>query len=598
MAGLSVFLLPFTFVLLFVFPGLFDSSMMSRLAIYPLAGTVIFFLGRKNISLTHILTGAAVGLLPVISLLWNSSFTGGIPFAVRWFSFGLMIIGFSGTVNRWGVRSHIKGLVGAAILTSLLMLFLGADSVTGNANRAGMVLSLGFLGNIVLFNRRKWFSWAIQLVLLSAIFLSYFYISWIACITGMIILFLPRNLKISPWVVLVIMILGQILFSMAPQFAGQIGPSLELRTRIWRSSATLMASNLPLGTGAGSSRLQVFNSGEPELRLLSGGDKRIDFLHSESLTILVEQGIPGLMLLLFLLYWFSRKCQSAEQLSLLVAFWILFTSDLPLATPLGAIPAAFFIGSVSPIKSKTIRIHSGIPILLCVLSLFWCFTVLSGYAAFGNNGRRTVEDLEYASRRIPWEERVFLASGRVHLQNGMILAALEDSDNFLDLYPDYYRGWELRASALSAAGRDSHSAWARATLLIPDNIDFPDRILFALNAVQPDELPPDTMIAIAATIINSAGALTETIRNLPPPGLVFASEKCLLLSRQSRALSVNQSAIMWVFAGSFSAAAGAESSEDLLADILSDIQLYDYLNSAYREEADKVILEIENLQGQ
>ncbi len=589
MAGFSTFLLPFTFVLLFVLPDLFDPSMMSRLAVYPLAGTVILFLGRKNLSLTHIISGAAISLLPMISLLWNSSFIGGIPFAVRWFSFGLMIIGFSGTVKRWGLRPHIKGLVGAALLTSLLMLFMGTDTVTGNANRAGMILSLGFLGNLVLFNKTKWYSWAIQLVLISAIYISFFYISWIACAVGMVIFLLPKNRKIKPWIVLLVMITGQIIFSMVPQFAGQIGPTLELRTRIWRSSTALVTQNLPLGTGAGSSRLQVLNSGEPELRALSGSEKRIDFLHSESLTMIVEQGIPGLLLLLFLLFWFSRKCYAAIQFSFLAAFWILFTSDLPLATPLGAIPAAFFIGSIPPISTKTIKIHLGIPLLLGVFSLFWCFTVLAGYGALGNRGRATLEELEYASARIPWEERVFLASGVMHLQNGMILAALEDSDNFIALYPDNYRGWELQATALSAAGRDRHSAsaWARATLLVPGDIDFADRVLFALNAIHPNPMPADTMTAIASVMIDSEQTLRETLKSLPPQGLAFAAEKCLLLSRQLRAFSINQSAIMWVIAGSFSATAGAESSEELLTDILSDIQLHQHLNLFYSEISDK-----------
>ncbi|MEA3265550.1 MAG: O-antigen ligase family protein, partial [Candidatus Fermentibacteria bacterium] len=376
MAGFLLFFLPFTITLAAVIPGLFDSTMMSRLAVYPLAGSAIFFFGRKNISTTHLIIGSLIGLLPALSLLWGTSATGGIPYAVRWFSFGMMIIGFSGTIIRWGLRVHLKALVASAVLVSAVMLSTGADTVTGNANRAGMVLSLGFVGSLVFFKKEKWYSWAVTTTILAGVYISSFYIGWVACLAGALVFYSSK--KIRPWMILAVMISGQIFSMFFPEAAGRIGPTLELRTRIWRNSAELFLDNLPLGTGTGSARLKLFNTSEPELRELSGGDKRIDYLHSEPLTIITETGIPGLLLLLFMLYWLSRQSRSDYQLASLAAFWLIFTSDLPLATPLGAIPAALFLSSVGGPGNRKFNVPVVVPALALISSLYWCFAVITG----------------------------------------------------------------------------------------------------------------------------------------------------------------------------------------------------------------------------
>lgn len=557
---------------------------------YPLAGSVIFFFGRKGISATHLIIGSLIGLLPALSLLWGTSTTGGIPYAVRWFSFGMMITGFSGTITRWGLQIHLKALVASAVLVAAVMLSAGADAVTGNANRAGMVLALGFVGSLVLLRKNKWYSWIIILSILAGVFISSFYIGWVACLTGALVFYSWK--KIKPWMIPAVMISGQIFFSFFPQSAGRIGPTLELRTRIWRTSAELFLDNLPLGTGIGSARLEIFNSSEPELRELSGGDKRIDYLHSEPLTLITETGIPGLLLLLFMLYWLSRQSRSDYQLGSLAVFWLIFTTDLPLATPLGAIPAAFFLSSVSGLNLRKVNVPVAVPALALVLSVYWCFTVISGYSAMAGTGTDPVGDLELAARRIPWEERVFLASGQVHLQNDMVLAALEDSQNFLNLYPDNYRGWELRAAALSAAGRDSHSAWAKATLLIPGNIDFPDKYLFALNSIQISGMHPDTAIAISSVITGSMESLGEIINTLPPAALTHASEKCFRLSMQCHSVSVEEAALMWLVSAKFATAArhSVPVPPELTFSILAEVGLYRHLEPAEQEEMHRYLV--------
>lgn len=562
---------------------------MSRLAVYPLAGSFVFFFGRKNISATHLITGAAIGLLPAISLLWGTSAIAGIPFAVRWLSFGMMIVGFSGTIARWGFKSHLTGLVAAAAATSVVILIAGADSVTGNANRAGMVLALGFMGNLVLFNKIRWYSWVTAALIICGIFVSSFYIAWIACFAGTLVFFFSGKLRIHPWMVLVLMIAGQILFSLFPGSGGNIGPTLELRSRIWRCSSSLFVENLPLGTGIGSARLMIFNSAEPELRELAGGDKRIDFLHSEPLTMITEMGIPGLLLLLFILYWLSRKCKSSEQLAFLTAFWPIFTSDLPLATPLGAIPAALFLGFVPSLNNQRLRIPVAIPVLALIISLYWCFTVVSGYSALGNTGRSTVSDLELAGRRIPWEERVFLVSGQAHLQSGMVLSALEDSRKFLSLYPDYYKGWELRALALSAAGRSSFSAWARAALLVPDNIYSPDRYLFALNAIQPAGMNPDTAVSISIVLTRSRENISEFTDNMNSSEMFFVSSKLIDLSEQCRPVSMNSAAETWFMATCFAIEGGSSIPPELAVRILRERDLYSSLKSDRHPKADEYL---------
>ncbi len=596
MSGFLLFFLPFTVVLSSVFPGLFDSTMMSRLALYPLAGAVILFFGRKSISRTHMIVGALIGLLPALSLLWGTSIVGGIPFAVRWISFGMMILGFSGTIARWGLKSHLAGLVAAAVITSMVMIAAGADTITGNANRAGMVLALGFVGSLILFNKKRLYSWLASSLIITGVLLSSFYIGWIACLAAGSVYFLWARWKIRTWMILTLMIVGQIIFAAFPQYAARTGPTLELRTRIWRYSAMLFKENIPLGVGIGSARLKIFNGAEPELRILAGGNKRIDYLHSEPLTMISELGIPGLLLLLFMLYWFTKKCKSVEQLALLTAFWPIFTSDLPLATPLGAIPAALFLGAIPSLRENRISVPVFLPVLALILSMYWFFMVVTGYSAMGNAERRSVTNIELACERIPWEERVFLVAGQIHLQNDMTLSALEDSRHFIDLYPDYFRGWELRATALAAAGRESSSssAWAKAALLVPDNIVYPDRYFYALNAIQPG-MNPDTAIAISSVLIESRDSIKLLITGIDSAQSLFIISKLLDLSDQCRPLSSYHAAQIWFMAISHAVYTEDHLPSDLSMRILeAEDDLYQFLDPDWTMKADDFIQALKN----
>lgn len=571
--------------------------MMSRLAVYPLIGAAVLFLGRRNVSRTHLFLGSAFSLLPAISLLWSTSPCGGVPFAVRWFSFGIMVIGFSGSVAERGLKSHLIGLSAAAAVTSVVMLLFGADTLTGNPNRTGMILALGFTASVAGMNRAKRFSWFLPPVILAGAVYSSFVIGWAACLLGSITFLIRKRRQLDVRLLLIGMIAGQIAFSMVPDTAGRIGPSLELRSRIWRYSAVLFRENLPLGTGTGSARLEIYNSAEPELRILAGGEKRVDYLHSEPLTLIVENGIPGLLLTGFLFYWLFRRCGTSPQSSLLAAFLPVFMSDLPLATPLGALPAALFLGSYPPLGSKKIGIPALVPGLIAVASLWWAFAVISGYSALGRGDNASSEDLELACRMIPWEERAFLAAGHSHLRDGSVLAALDDSERFVRLYPSYYRGWELRAAALSAAGRSGYSSWARAALLLPEEIYTTERYLLALNGINPQGMYPDSACMIAGVLTRSRENLAEVEQLMTPSELVLSAGKMLALSSFCRGHSDSLAARSWFNGLAFASESGEQLPVEMVMGFFQSQDLYEYLPWDWGPKADEYLNELRERLG-
>lgn len=572
--------------------------MMSRLAIYPLLGSALVFLGRKSVPATHLFIGGAVALFPAVSLLWGHSIVGGIPFAVRWFSFGMMIIGFSGTISRWGLRSHLTGLVAAAVLTAAVIVLAGADRVTGNANRAGMILATGFTASLVVFKKNKWFSWAASVIIAGGLYYTFFYIGWIAAATGTAVFFLSGRLKIKAWYFLVPMIAGQMVFSAFPEYAGRIGPTLELRARIWNNSFDLFKNHLPLGTGIGSARLEVFNSAEPELRSLAGADRRIDYLHSEPLTMAVETGVPGLVLLLLILYWLQSKSKTRLQLAMLAAFWTVFTSDLPLATPLGALPAALFLGSVTPMGNKKHRIPTLFPVTLGVFSLVWGYAVITGYSALGHgtaDGSRAA--IERACNRIPWEERAFLTAGYIHIRGNMLISAMEDSETFLELYPEYYRGWELRATVLDATGRQNSSAWARAALLAPEQAGLTDRYLFALNAVSATGMDADTAVAVSVLISYAGRDYTDLVGSMTQQQQLLVAQKLYTLSEQCRPASMYHAARVWFMAMGTAVKSGGPVPDKLALNLIDAVDLFRYLDQDWKPKGEEYLGMIEGLLG-
>lgn len=585
MAGALTFLLPFLTGLFFVLPGLFDPSMTSRLAIYPLIAAGVLWSGRRNITGTHLLIGLGFALLPGFSLLWSTSPVGGIPFAVRWFSFGIMIIGFSGSMNTRGLQQHILGLTAAAFITALAIIALGPDLITGNPNRSGMILALGFTASLSLPGKNRWYALAFPGVILAGAFASGFITGLGACLLGGAVFCIHRKRKFDIRPLILLMLAGQILFSILPETAGKFGPTLELRSRIWRYSAVLFKENLPLGTGTGSARLGVFTSAEPELRQLAGEGRRVDYLHSEPLTLIVENGIPGMILVGLLLYWLFRRRGAAPQTAMLAAFWPVFATDLPLATPLGALPSALFLALYPAMGKKRFDMPPAVPVLIGLASIWWGFMVITGSAALGKRHPST-EELELACERIPWEERAFLAAGNAHLREGEVLSALEDSYRFVQLYPHYYRGWELRAVILSAAGRPSRSAWARAAVLYPREEYSTDRYLFALNAVDTSGMDPDTAMAMVEILTTSRERMSEVVEIMAPGDLFSASWKLLYLSEACMGTDAYMAARGWFMALGFASEAGEAPPTELALAILRSTGLREHLDHDWQEKTD------------
>lgn len=585
MAGALTFFLPFLTGLFFVLPGLFDPSMNSRLAIFPLIAAGVLWSGRRNITGTHLLIGLGFALLPGLSLLWSTSPVGGIPFAVRWFSFGIMIIGFSGSVNTRGLQQHILGLTAAAFITALAIIALGPDLITGNPNRSGMILALGFTASLSLPGKNRWYALAFPGVILAGAFVSGFITGLGACLLGGAVFCIHRKRKFDIRPLILLMLAGQILFSILPETAGKFGPTLELRSRIWRYSAVLFKDNLPLGTGTGSARLGVFTSAEPELRQLAGVGRRVDYLHSEPLTLIVENGIPGMILVGLLLYWLFRRRGADPQTAMLASFWPIFATDLPLATPLGALPAALFLALYPATWKKRFDVPLVVPALIGLASIWWGFMVITGNAALGGQNPST-EELELACERIPWEERAFLAAGNAHLRNGAVLSALEDSERFVQLYPNYYIGWELKAVALSTAGRPASSAWARAALLFPQEEYNTDRYLFALNAVDTRGMDPDTAMRVAEIITSSRERMSEVVQLMAPGDLFSASWKLLYLAEACMGTDTHTAARGWFMALGFAAESGEVPPTELTLAILRSADLREHLDLDWEEKAD------------
>ena len=590
MTGLFAFLVPFLAGLFFVIPGLFDTTMMSRLAIYPLLAAVVLFQGRRSIGKTHLFTGITLALLPAISLIWSSSPLGGVPFAVRWFSFGMMITGFSGTVNRYGIEPLLRGLSAAAAVTAALMILAGPDTITGNPNRTGMVLSLGFTASIHVFRRRSWYSWILPPLILSGVAVSAFLTGWIACFLGGTAVLLGKRRVFDRRHIIPIMIAGQIALSVMPDLAGRIGPTLELRSRIWRCSSSLFQENLPLGTGTGSARLVLFTSAEPELRRLAGENRRVDYLHSEPLELITESGIPGLLLVIFLLIWFLRKAHKPLPNALLLAFWPVFATDLPLATPLGALPAALFFAAVPGFSRKRLDLHPLIPGILILISLFWGYIVITGYGAMGGGGSPSAGKLELACERIPWEERAFLAAGHAHLAQGSVLAAIEDANTFIDLYPSYYMGWELKAMALSAAGRDCSSEWARAALLSPGGTSSNDLLLMVINGIDSRGMDPDTARMLGEAFCDpNRGDLGSLVDAFSNDQLLGVSGKLLVLTDYCRNNSPRLAAELWFTALTFAAVSEEEIPAATVLAIFDGIDLYTEIPADWTQKADRYL---------
>lgn len=526
--GFPAFFLPFVLAFFVVIPGLYDTTMTSRLALFPLLGALTLLAGRGGIGIRHLIAGGSLALVACLALLIAPEPVTGVAYAVRWISFGVMLAGFGGTMAKWGFQKHLDGLVAAAVMVSLLMLILGADTLSGNTNRTGMLLSLGFVAALGGGNRKK--ALIKCALILPGLLISAFYISWVAVLLGAAVLHTHKRYPVNPGWLLIVMMTGQALFTVTPLAARRIGPTVELRALVWRTSATMGLYAFPLGTGTGQARLSVYSEGGERLHNLAGSDRRVDFLHSEPLSLFTEFGAAGLGMLVLFLLWVFRTRWEPLAAALLSAFWLVFTTDLPLATPLGALPAALVIGGCLK-PGRIVRVPGVIPVVLTIVSLPWAFTVIRGYGAMNcpENPRSASE----ACRFIPFEERAFLNAGWLWLRSGSALQAREYSQRFTELYPQYHGGWELQAGVLGQLNlpHESASAWRRAFALAPEGLE--DRVLYALNGLPDSENSGDTLVQLGESLSGEIPWHTA-YPDIPQEGYVDIASRYLALALSLR----------------------------------------------------------------
>ncbi len=516
--GALVPLLPLLVAGASVLPGLYDTTLTSRLAVYPLCGILLLWAGRAAVPGNALLLGGGMLLLPALGLLWAPIPLQGIPQLVRWGSFGLMLAGAAGVARMRGEQALLVALLAAALLASAIELALPGDMPWGNPNRIGPLLSTGLVAAAAGAVRRPGWLWAaLSVPLVLALASTGFRIAWIASGLGLAWLLLCRvSGRAGLWAgwLLIPMLAGQAVLTAMPGTAGRVDPSLELRCLVWRGGLEQLGEDMPLGTGTGQSRLYLMQSAGPAAAELAGDpDRRVDHLHSELLTPAVEWGLPGLLLAAGLLTALLRRKLPAAAGALLVSSWPFLAADLPLANPLGALPPAMALGLAISVSGerRSVRLPLAAPGLLALPALAWGFLVTAGYSSLEQGRLDGIRGLpaqaagafERTTALVPWEERAHLFLTRARLDQGANLAAVEAADRLNSLYPTYWRGHVLEAQALAGLGRveEAASSWLRAAMLAPPTL--PDRPLLALNALA---CPPDD-----ADSLEAAASVTEGI---------------------------------------------------------------------------------------
>jgi tetratricopeptide (TPR) repeat protein len=310
------------------------------------------------------------------------------------------------------------------------------------------------------------------------------------------------------------MIAAQAAIIIAPSIAARIHPSLELRSLMWRSGIDLLEDSGPMGTGTARSRLALFSEGGERMQVLAGPDSRVDFLHSEILALHVEQGVSGAMAILALLYLFAARRFTPARGAILLCCWPLLAMDLPLATPLGALPAAFGLAwALGPGRGRMLAVPRRVMIPAMVAALLWASLVVAGNRSLerglrlGTAGRsaESAEELGRASVFIPWEERALFYRAVALARDGRPEEALEAIDGFLGAYPGYWRAWAMKGDLQRACGAGAPAAesYLRAVLEAPAGTD--SLGLTAFNAAA--ETPGDSAEAsVLAQALLTAGS--------------------------------------------------------------------------------------------
>ncbi len=455
-----------------VFPGLFDSTLTSRIAVYPVCALLILYTGRKHIPVWAAVGAALLSLLPLMGMLTAAIPIQGILPAVKWVSFGLLIAGAAGIARSIGSRSIWISLMIAAVISALIEILVSCDLSWGNTNRPGALLAVGFVIAVTGAGfRRAWIRIPAAILIGSALVLTNFILAWIAAILALLWFVLKPHKKLHPGIIIGVFIAGQIIVTAVPDITQQIAPSLEIRCRTWQAGAGQLMRNLPMGTGTGQSRLTLFQDAGTRVQILAGdSEKRIDHLHSEILTPVVEWGLGGLFLVCIAGWLIVRKKRFTPfEGALLLCIWPFVAADLPLATPLGTLPLALCIGVILDIpgRGRTIRIPLPVILVLMVAALFWSMIIVRGYSLLesgrvlglsgtGSTGS-TAMTFERASSFIPFEERTWLFLAQAYLNDGMILAAGNAAGKFNSIYPAYWKGWMLQALVETASGKDEES---------------------------------------------------------------------------------------------------------------------------------------------
>ncbi|OQC69894.1 MAG: hypothetical protein BWX47_00839 [candidate division Hyd24-12 bacterium ADurb.Bin004] len=543
--------MPVLLAVLAYVPGVFDSTYNSRLAIYPLAGAAMMLGGASGISRRFMLAAAALPALQIVGLIPGGAVPGAIPQIVRWISFWMMLCGAHGMLATHGRRSVFGGMVLPAVLMACLSLVLPDDMPSGNPNRQGPMLALSILAVAAGIIRPGRIAGAVILLLLAAGLLkSGFYTAMISVVCAAGWLLLRRNSRTSmQGIPIVAAILFQSMFLFFPQSAASINPSLELRALMWRSGFSLLERAGPGGTGTAVSRIGLMTGGSDRMQALAGPDRRIDFIHSEILSLPVEQGIAGgIAALAFVVLCVKRKMTPVRG-SVLLCCWPFLTVDLPLATPLGAIPLAIGLawasgGGGKRMESAAMRRGAVIALLL---SLPWAAAVLIGNGFLergiraGAAGRNAESAglLRNASILLPWEERTHYYRALALARGSNFEDALRESRSFLEMYPSYWRAWALEGDLLAAAGRREEAAWSylQAILTAPAGTDSLELMAFNAAATPPADTAHAVILASILTrvpailpsndptlCIEFARRAAGVARALPPYRVVLITE--------------------------------------------------------------------------
>ncbi len=510
-----VFLLAAATVLA-VIPGIYDSTYNTRLAIFPLVGALAMLAGNGRFTLRFALAAAVPAALQFTGLLPRGQVSGAIPQIVIWCSFWMMLCGASGMLSRWGRRRVFDGLAAAAALMALLSLLMPDDLPSGNPNRQGMLLALSFTALSTGISRPGRILAAVTGALVAAGLLhSGFYTAMGATVgAGLWFLVARRRRLAHPGFPLAAMIAVQAAILVAPPIAARIHPSLELRSLMWRSGFDLLEESGPMGTGTARSRLSLFSEGGERMQVLAGPDSRVDFLHSEILALPVEQGVFGAIAIMALLYLVAARRFTPARGAILLCCWPILAMDLPLATPLGALPAAFGLAwALGPGRGRMLAVPRRVMIPAIVSALIWASLVVAGNRSLerglvmGTAGRNadSAEELGRASALIPWEERALFYRAVALARDGRPEEALEAIDGFLSGYPGYWRAWAMKGDLQRAlgAGAPAADSYLRAVLEAPAGTDYLGLTAFNAAAEAPGDSAEASILAHALVTAGS-----------------------------------------------------------------------------------------------